>query len=125
MFAGARATWGVTKGKVCFECKVWKRKLKIISSVKLKKFISNSSKGEINKELKKEVGFSKNFCPMTCMTGQISSQESFTMLGFELCMLTAGATCDKTSSHTAVLDFVISLILQPIAAGITLNFRNS
>lgn len=22
LFAGARATWGATKGKVCFECKV-------------------------------------------------------------------------------------------------------
>ena len=35
------------------------------------------------------------------MTGQISSHESFTMLGFELCMLTAGATCDKTSSYSS------------------------
>ena len=32
---------------------------------------------------------------------QISSHESFTMLGFELCMLTAGASCDKTSSHSS------------------------
>ena len=38
------------------------------------------------------------------MTGQISSHESFTMLGFELCMLLARLCVIKPVS-TAMLDF--------------------
>ena len=35
------------------------------------------------------------------MTGQIASHESLTLLAFKLCVLTTGAMCDKTSSHSS------------------------